>query len=122
MRTVSGRDSSAMPAACWLGPATAWAWPPGPFPPVELFLDPTLVAPKATIGWKLARRAMGFRVLLGVIPLDTSLVKGSHGRITDSPEQGPLVISSEPMLLPEGPIAATAIKQLVLDHVFEQVR
>jgi len=86
------------------------------YDPVELFLDPKLIAPKATVGWKLARRAMGFRVLLDVIPLDPSLVKGSHGRLTDSPEQGPLVISSEP--LPEGPIAATSIKQLVLDHVF----
>jgi hypothetical protein len=51
-----------------------------------------------------------------VISLDTSLVKGSHGRITDRPEQGPLVISSEP--LPEGAIYATAIKELILDHVF----
>jgi predicted AlkP superfamily pyrophosphatase or phosphodiesterase len=88
------------------------------YDPVELFLDPTLVAPKATIAWKLARRALGFRTLLDVIPLDTSLVKGSHGRLTDRPEHGPVVISSEPALVPPGAIAATAVKQLVLDHVF----
>ena len=45
-------------------------------------------------------------------------MKGSHGRLTDDPEDGPLVISSEPDLLPEGPVAATAFKELVLDHVF----
>jgi hypothetical protein len=56
--------------------------------------------------------------LLDVIPLDTSLVKGSHGRLTDRPDDGPLVISSEPGLLPAGPLAATAFRQLVLDHVF----
>jgi hypothetical protein len=28
------------------------------------------------------------------------------------------VISSEPALVPDGAIAATAVKQLVLDHVF----
>jgi hypothetical protein len=49
---------------------------------------------------------------------DTSLVKGSHGRITDDPDHGPLVISSTPDLLPEGAIEATAFKDLVLDHVF----
>jgi hypothetical protein len=86
------------------------------YDPVELFLDPALLAPKATVAWKLARRMMGFRTLLDVIPLDTSLVKGSHGRITDRPEHGPVVISSEP--LPDGAIYATAIKDLILDHVF----
>ncbi|MEO8704355.1 MAG: alkaline phosphatase family protein, partial [Kofleriaceae bacterium] len=86
------------------------------YDPVELFLDPTLVAPKATVVWKLARRKLGFRTLLDVIPLDTSLVKGSHGRLTDNPDHGPLVISSES--LPEGAIEATSIKGLVLDHVF----
>jgi len=88
------------------------------YDPVELFVDPDLAAPTATVAWKLLQRKLGFRTLLDVIPLDTSLVKGSHGRLTDSADQGPLVISSEP--LPEGPIAATAIKQLVLDHVFWQ--
>jgi predicted AlkP superfamily pyrophosphatase or phosphodiesterase len=88
------------------------------YDPVELFLDPALVAPKATVAWKLARRALGFRTLLDVIPLDPSLVKGSHGRLTDRPEHGPVLISSEPALVPEGAIAATAVKQLVLDHVF----
>lgn len=86
------------------------------YDPVELFLDPKLVAPMATVAWKLARRKLGFRTLLDVIPLDPNLVKGSHGRLPDSPADGPLVISTE--ALPDGPIAATSIKQLVLDHVF----
>lgn len=86
------------------------------YDPVELFLDPTLVAPQAQVVWKLARRKLGFRTLLDVIPLDTSLVKGSHGRLTDSPSQGPCVISSRP--LPDVAVDATSIKQLVLDHVF----
>jgi hypothetical protein len=70
------------------------------------------------VAWKLARRALGFRTLLDVIPLDTSLVKGSHGRITDRAEHGPVLISSEPSLVPAGSVAATSVKQLVLDHVF----
>jgi predicted AlkP superfamily pyrophosphatase or phosphodiesterase len=88
------------------------------YDPVELFLDPAIKLPMAYVGWKLAQRRLGFRALLDVIPLDTSLVKGSHGRLTDRADDGPLVISSEPALVPEGPVAATAFKQLVLDHVF----
>ena len=86
------------------------------YDPVELFLDPTLFAPQVAVLWKLAQRKLGFRSLLDVIALDASLVKGSHGRLTDSPDHGPVAISSEP--LPDGPIAATSIKTLVLDHVF----
>ena len=41
------------------------------------------------------KRKLGFRTLLDVISLkDTRLVKGSHGRLTDDPAHGPLVISS----------------------------
>ena len=89
------------------------------YDPVELFLDPRLRVPKLKIGWTLLRKALGFRYLMDVIPLDAGLVKGSHGRLTDDPEDGPLVASSEPALLPAGPVPATAVKQLVLDHVFE---
>ena len=86
------------------------------YDPVELFLDPKLALPAAQVVWKLARRKLGFRTLLDVIPLDTSLVKGSHGRLTDDSSQGPCVISSQP--LPDVAVDATSIKQLVLDHVF----
>jgi predicted AlkP superfamily pyrophosphatase or phosphodiesterase len=88
------------------------------YDPVELFLDPALRLPKAKIGWRLAKKALGFRYLMDVIPLDASLVKGSHGRPTDDAAAGPLVISSEPDLLPDGPVDATAVKALLLDHVF----
>ena len=58
------------------------------------------------------------RYLMDVISLDATLVKGSHGRPTDRPEDGPLFISSEPELLGAGPVAATDVKALILDHVF----
>ena len=61
---------------------------------------------------------LGFRYLMDVIPLDPSLVKGSHGRLTDDPGAGPLLMSSEPALLPPGPVDATDVKRLLLDHVF----
>jgi hypothetical protein len=85
---------------------------------VELFLDPTLRVPQASVAWRLAKKALGFRYLMDVIPLDPSLVKGSHGRPPDDLAAGPLVISSEADLLPAGPVDATAVKALLLDHVF----
>ena len=89
------------------------------YDPVELFIDPELTFPKLSMGLKLAKRKLGQRNLLDVISLKaTKLVKGSHGRPTDDPDDGPLVISSRPELLPEGPIHATDFKKLVLDHVF----
>ena len=70
-------------------------------------------------GWKLAKRKLGLRALLDVISLkDTAQVKGSHGRIIEDAQHGPLVISSRADRLPAGPIDATDFKQLVLDHVF----
>jgi predicted AlkP superfamily pyrophosphatase or phosphodiesterase len=88
------------------------------YDPVELFLDPAIRSPKLAVGWRLARRALGFRTLMDVIPLDANLVKGSHGRVTDEEADGPLLISSEPGLLADGPIAATAVKEAILTHVF----
>lgn len=88
------------------------------YDPVELFLDPAIRAPKLAIGWRLAKRALGLRTLMDVIPLDAGLVKGSHGRLTDDPGSGPLLISSEPRLLPEGPVSATGVKDIILAHVF----
>ncbi len=88
------------------------------YDPAELFVDPELRAPALRVANRLARKALGFRYLLDVIPLDASLVRGSHGRITDDAGAGPLFISGEPELLPEGPVDATAVKPLLLEHLF----
>ncbi len=64
------------------------------YDPVELFVDPMLSLPTLKIGYKLMRRKMGFRNLLDIIPLDASLVKGSHGRVDNRPERGPVFIGN----------------------------
>jgi predicted AlkP superfamily pyrophosphatase or phosphodiesterase len=88
------------------------------YDPVELFVDPKLALPKLRIAAKLLRKALGFRMTMDVIPLDATLVRGSHGRLTDRDEQGPLCISSEPALLAREAVAATDFKQFVLSHLF----
>jgi predicted AlkP superfamily pyrophosphatase or phosphodiesterase len=89
------------------------------YDPVELFVDPTIPLPGLKVAWTLLKRKLGFRSLLDVIALDASLVKGSHGRITDDADDGPLFISSEASLLPpREQVQATEVKELILRHLF----
>jgi hypothetical protein len=86
--------------------------------PVELFLDPDLSSPKLAIGMRLLMRSLGFRALMDVIPLDASLVKGSHGRVTNQSGDGPLMISDQSNLNDRKNLRATDVKQLLLDAIF----
>jgi predicted AlkP superfamily pyrophosphatase or phosphodiesterase len=89
------------------------------YDPVELFVDPEIRFPLLATGWRLAKRKLGLRTLLDVISLKaTDAVRGSHGRLTDNADHGPLVISSRADLLPAGAVHATAFKPLVLEHLF----
>jgi hypothetical protein len=76
--------------------------------------------PKLKIGYTLAKKALGFRYLLEVIPLDASLVRGSHGRITDRAEDGPVFISSEKNAV-RGVMEPTSVRDAMLAHLFDQV-
>ena len=64
------------------------------YDPVELFVNPKIKFPKAKIGAKLIKKKLGFRTLMDVIPLEPELVKGSHGRIPESKEDWPVMIST----------------------------
>ncbi|XSG82124.1 MAG: alkaline phosphatase family protein [Methyloligella sp. ZOD6] len=89
------------------------------YDPVELFIDPKIRFPKLAIAWRLLKKALGFRVLMDVIPLRSELVGGSHGRADTPAEHNPLILSSEPTLLPEGEVQAVAVKDLILSHLFD---
>jgi predicted AlkP superfamily pyrophosphatase or phosphodiesterase len=89
------------------------------YDPVELFLDPKIRWPQLAVGRRLLARKLGFRALLDVIPLEARLVKGSHGRVTHEPEQGPLFISNTPDLVPSGSVQATDVRDLMLRHIFD---
>jgi hypothetical protein len=52
-----------------------------------------------------------------LIPLDASLVRGSHGRIASQPEDGPLLITSQPQLLRSGSLGATDVMGVLWDHL-----
>ena len=89
------------------------------YDPAELFIDPQIRLPKLALAWRLFKKALGLRTLMDVIPLDASLVKGSHGRADGPPEHGPVFLSSEPHLVPDGAVDARRVKELMLSHVFD---
>jgi predicted AlkP superfamily pyrophosphatase or phosphodiesterase len=83
------------------------------YDPVELFVDPSIAVPNLKIVGKLAKKKMGFRILMDVIPLDPSLVKGSHGICPADSAEWPVLIGTG---MSEGnrPIEATVVHERLL--------
>ncbi len=84
------------------------------YDPSELFLDAKLRFPKLRIAKNLAKKKLGFRYLMDVIGTDPSLVRGSHGRLLEDAQAGPLFLSSSK----EGAadrVSALSIQQRILD-------
>lgn len=94
------------------------------YDPVELFVDPALPFPKLKVAKRLLQKKLGMRMLMDVIPLDTSLVKGSHGRLASTPEKGPLLIASSSQLLDglsqSSSFAMTQVNTLLQNHFKNQ--
>jgi len=89
------------------------------YDPCELFLDPKIALPRLHVARRLAQKKLGLRYLMDVIPLDALLVRGSHGLLPATPEEGPVFLSSEAWSTcggkPEGGIVAmTSIQRRVL--------
>jgi predicted AlkP superfamily pyrophosphatase or phosphodiesterase len=63
------------------------------YDPCELYVDPALRLGKLRVAWRLVQKKLGFRYRMDVIPLDASLVRGSHGLPPADPADGPLMIS-----------------------------
>ncbi|WP_327107272.1 alkaline phosphatase family protein [Nonomuraea glycinis] len=80
------------------------------YDPAELFMDPADPLVKVRAGLALARKTLGFRYLMNVVPLNPAPVRGSHGRLPDDPADGPVLL---------GPFdgdayAATEVKDLLV--------
>jgi predicted AlkP superfamily pyrophosphatase or phosphodiesterase len=79
------------------------------YDPVELFLDPKVFAPKLRIIWRLLKKKLGFRILMDVIPLDATLVRGSHGRVPEDKQDWPVFIASAQAGAQQTELAATDV-------------
>jgi predicted AlkP superfamily pyrophosphatase or phosphodiesterase len=86
------------------------------YDPVELFLDPKIPAVKLKIAWRLLQKKLGLRMLMDVIPLDATLVKGSHGRRPADKKDWPVFITSQPEFLGAKEMESTDVFQILLRH------
>lgn len=60
------------------------------YDPVEVFMTSKLRA-----AYKLLRKKLGFRYVLDIVPLDATLIKGSHGSTETEEKYHPILITSE---------------------------
>jgi predicted AlkP superfamily pyrophosphatase or phosphodiesterase len=84
------------------------------YDPCELFFDPKLALPKLRVLTRLVQKKLGFRTLFNVVPLDPTLVKGSHGLPAARAEDRPVLIGDGTP--PEGSdsLAMTDVHDLLL--------
>jgi predicted AlkP superfamily pyrophosphatase or phosphodiesterase len=81
------------------------------YDPVEMFLNPADPLVKAKIVGKLLKKKMGFRYLMDVIPLDATLIKGSHGALPADSAYHPVLIT--PQALNKEQLVATDVYDVI---------
>ena len=87
------------------------------YDPAELLFDPAAPgAAKRRAAIALARKKLGLRYLMSVVGLDAgaAAVRGSHGRLPDDPQDGPVLLCSSPHAA-RAQCAATEVKGILLE-------
>jgi hypothetical protein len=83
------------------------------YDPVEMFMTSKLRA-----AYKLLRKKAGFRYTMDVIPLDATLIKGSHGSTKTPPDYWPVLIDDHKGgTNPASPIRATDVFTRIWDSL-----
>ncbi|AHF14487.1 alkaline phosphatase family protein [Niabella soli] len=80
------------------------------YDPAELFMTS-----KARAAYKLLKKKLGMRYVMDVIPLDASLVKGSHGSPFVTDAYKPVLITKDFSAAPEVP--PTAVYDVIWQHL-----
>jgi hypothetical protein len=84
------------------------------YDPCELFFDPKLWWPKGRALRRLVQKKLGFRTRFDVVPLDPSLVRGSHGLPARDAADRPLLLGSG-VAPAADEVPMTAVRDLVLE-------
>ncbi len=88
------------------------------YDPCELFFDRSRRFIKIHAGRRLIQKKLGFRMKFDVVPLDTSVVRGSHGLAAVDRDDRPLLIGDGRR--PSGNVVAmTAVRDLLLEAISE---
>ncbi|GLY31308.1 nucleotide pyrophosphatase/phosphodiesterase family protein [Kineosporia sp. NBRC 101731] len=91
------------------------------YDPAELFMDPHDRLVKARAALTLARKFAGLRYAMKVVPLDPAPVRGSHGRSPSDPDDGPVLLCSDPSVSSTF-FEATAVRDLMLEVLLRPAR
>lgn len=89
------------------------------YDPAELLLNPDITFPTFKAAFRLLQKKMGMRYIMDLVPIEGSGVKGSHGRISDSVEEGPILASRQNHLLPNSRLDPTKVHNVILSHLFD---
>jgi predicted AlkP superfamily pyrophosphatase or phosphodiesterase len=87
------------------------------YDPCELFFDPRRFWPQGRALLRLVQKRLGFRTLFDVVPLDPSLVRGSHGLPAEHEEDRPLLIGDGECPAGAGSIPMTQVRDLILHTI-----
>ncbi|WP_132052807.1 alkaline phosphatase family protein [Pseudocnuella soli] len=79
------------------------------YDPVEMFMSS-----KARAAYKLLRKKAGFRYVMDVIPLDATLIKGSHGSLAVGQQYHPVLITDAPQ---KESLVATDVYDVIWQHL-----
>ncbi|WOK09749.1 alkaline phosphatase family protein [Imperialibacter roseus] len=80
------------------------------YDPVEMFMTS-----KARAGYKLLRKKLGFRYVMDVIPLDATLIKGSHGSPLVGRKYHPILVTDKKVS--DKPLAATSVHDIIWESL-----
>ncbi|MBD8063630.1 alkaline phosphatase family protein [Oceanitalea stevensii] len=83
------------------------------YDPVELFMDPKDKWVKLRAGKALLRKKLGMRYMMEVVPLDPAPLRGSHGRLPETPDEGPVLLCSDASAATDH-VQATEVRDLLL--------
>lgn len=88
------------------------------FDPVELFIDPDIAFPTVKAAWRLTQKGLGFRYLMDLIPMDATLVQGSHGHLTKDPSKGAMFATKRTEIVAgRKQLQPTDIFGIILQHL-----
>lgn len=87
------------------------------YDPVEMMTDPKDKLVMAKVVGKLLKKKMGFRTVMDIIPIDATLIKGSHGRLTEDIEDFPIFISNHVTGDNHQKITPIQVRDLIEDHL-----